>query len=679
MDRMSPPNESRKHRKKQRQTRKHKRPMEDSSGLLPLHLVKKSHIHPGNDFYSYVNESWLKQTEIPPTKSTFGVSEEIEKRIDTQTKELLQTCLNETKREKKNPTYLESIHTLLGTLAESVFTADKQTIGLETVNTVLASIQGLQSKEEVGVILGEFQRYKLRGLFSMYGQYENKNKTHYTYTIGTGVLGMPDPYYYHKKTLHRGSYFAAYKHFVQKLGSLFHIPNLHCVIPLERILAGVLLRVERDTIEHERKGSELEKEFAYIPFATLFETMGLSNWRTRLFFVESLRWLHTLNKLFHHLSLDYWKLLLSLQFILFAISWLPPPYSDLSFQFYRKTLRGQREKLPRKEQAIYVLQQYATPFFSRVYVEEMVNKETKPQVIEMIKDIKDAAEERLEQTIWLEKKTREKAKEKVHKLRYNVAYPDSFDHLTIPSLEKENLLYNLLQLGEWRTTYEMQKLGQPITQRKDWDDAVFVVNAYYYGQANEMFVPSGILQEPFYNKNRSLAWNYGGLGCVLCHEITHAFDKSGKEYDPDGFQKRWWSRTDNRNYNKQTKALIELYSKQRIYGFPVSGRKTLSENIADIGGMGIALDALGKKLDTLALTGDERRQAYRDFFTSYAVSWRFKDKKKKRLQALIMDKHAPAFLRVNLVVSQFQEWYDAFQIQPGDALYVPPEKRIRIF
>ncbi len=676
MDRMSPPNDSRKHRKKQHYTRKRKTLL-NNSGNLPLHLPKTSHIHPGDDFYTHVNGLWQKKTHIPPTKSVFGVSEEIEKRIQTQTKAVLQKCLESIR--KDNSTYLDSIYSMLGTLAKSVNTADKQTINLNTVQTVLASIQGLNSKEEIGVILGEFQRYKIRSVFSMYGQYENKNKTLYTYTISTGGLGMPDPSYYHKKTLNRLTYFAQYKKFVQTLGKLFHIPNLHCVIPLESILAGVLLRVDRDTIEHERSGSELEHDFPYIPFQFLFETMGLSNWKHRTFFVESLRWLHTLNKLFHHLGLDYWKLLLSLQFILFSLPWLPPPYSNLSFQFYKKTLRGQLQKLPRKEQAIYVLQQYATPFFSKLYVEEIVNKETKPQIIQMIQEIKEAAEQRLEHTMWLEKSTREKAKEKIRKMRYSVAYPDSFEHHKIPFLQEDNLLYNLLTLGEWRTNYEIQKLGQPITQRKDWDDAVFIVNAYYYGQANEMIIPSGILQDPFYNANRSVAWNYGGLGCVLCHEITHAFDKEGKEYNPEGFQKRWWTRTDNRNYNKQVKALIELYSRQRMYGFPVNGKKTLSENIADIGGMGIALDALTKKLDIIKLTEEERKQAYRDFFISYAVSWRSKDKKKKRIQALIMDKHAPPFLRVNLVVCQFQEWYDAFDIKPENKLYLPPEKRIRIF
>ena len=262
-------------------------------------------IHPGNDFYTYVNDIWLKRTQIPPTKSVFGVSEEIEKRIEIQTKKILQTCLDHVDHPKKTSTYMESIHTMLGTLAESVITADKQNINLDTVHNVIASIRGLQSKEEVGVILGEFQRYKIRSIFSMYGQYENKNKTQYTYTISTGGLGLPDPSYYHKKTLHRASYFAAYKQFIQKLGHLFQIPTLPCVISLERILAGVLLRVDRDTIEHERKGSELEKDFPYIPFAALFETMGLHQWRSYIFYVESLRWLHTLNKLFHHLDLDY--------------------------------------------------------------------------------------------------------------------------------------------------------------------------------------------------------------------------------------------------------------------------------------------------------------------------------------------------------------------------------------
>lgn len=641
--------------------------------------TKKPGHNPGDNFYDFINHSWLEKTTIPPTKSAFGVSEEIEKHIEDQTERVMKDCIETSQKNIQKPSYMDSLQICLGHLAQSVKTADTQKLNLDTVHTVLSSIQSLQNKEEAAVIMGEMLRYKCRGLMNIYGQYENKNNTQYTYTIGIGGLGLPDPTFYYKQSLHRKTYFNLYKRMIKRLGHLFHIPQLSCVIDVERILAAVLIKTEYESIEHKRTGKELEEDFKHIPFDHLFKAMGLPHWRQRVFFVESLRWLHTINKLFHHLGLDYWRLLFSLQFILFCLPWLPPPYSDMSFAFYHKQLRGQQEKITREKQAVYVLQQYAPSFFSRLYVEKIVNPETKPLVTRMVQDFLKVAEKRLANTEWLEPETRVKAQEKVHKMKYIVGYPDSFEHHTIPSLVDNNILYNLLALGSWQTDYEIQKLGQPITQRKEWDDAVYVVNAYYYGQANEMVIPSGICNEPFFNAKRHFAWNYGGLGCILCHEITHAFDKEGKEYDPQGFQKHWWTPTDNRRYNKQSKAVIALYDKQRVYGFPVNGRKTLSENIADIGGMGIALDVLKSKLDSMKLTSDERNQAYRDFFTSYAVSWRLKDKKKKRIQALIMDRHAPAFLRVNLVVSQFQEWYDAFNIKPEDKLYLPPEKRIVIF
>jgi putative endopeptidase len=606
------------------------------------------------------------------------VSEEIEKRIESDLEKLMKECIELSIHHPRTLTYMESVQGMLGSFATSVLKADSTLENLNTVQQVLQGIQGLQTQAEVATVMGEFVRYKIGNLFSIYAQYENRKGTEFTYTIGVGSLGL-DASYYHSKSLRRAHNFKGYKHFIDRLAHKFHMPQLPCVVKLERILAGVILQTDKDTIEKEYKGSELETQFAYIPFSILFETMGLHTWRSRIFFVESTRWLHTLNKLFHHLGLDYWRLILSHEFLLYSLPWLPPEYSNLSFQFYRKQLRGQQKKLSREKQAIYVLQQYATPFFSRLYVDRIVDKSIKPKVEAMIEHFLKVGEKRLATVDWLEPKTRKAAQEKVSKMRFLVAFPDSFEQLSLPTLSKTNLLSNLLAMGEWQTKHEIQKLGQPMSQRKDWDDAVFVVNAYYYGQANEMVIPSGILQEPFYGADRSVAWNYGGLGSILCHELTHAFDKEGKEYDPKGQQKRWWTRNDNRNYNKQTKALIELYTKQKIHGFPVSGKRTLSENIADIGGMSIALQALKETLDSQKLTEQERQQAYKDFFTSYAISWRQKDKKQKRIQQLISDRHAPASVRVNLVVSQFQEWYDAFDIQPKDALYLPPEKRIHIF
>lgn len=633
---------------------------------------------PGDNFYTFINHRWLETTKIPPTKSAFGVSEEIEKRIEDQTQTIINECIELSTHEPKNPSYKDQMKQMLGLLSRSVITADTQPETMKTFLEILGNIQSVSSKEEVGVVIGEFLRFKIRTVLPIYGQYENKNNTNYTYTLGSGGLGL-DASFYHHKSLQRGKSFLLYKHMLHQIGNLLEIPNYHCVVKLEKILAGILLKAERDTVEQRRTGTELAEEFPHIPFDSIFKSMELPNWKQRIFFVESLRWLHTVNKLFHHLGLDYWRLLLTHQFVLFALPWLPPKLSDLSFRFYRKQLRGQQEKLSRKGQAVYVVQQYATSFFSRLYVEEIVDPTIKPHVKEMIETILENGKQRLGTIEWLEPATREKAQEKIERMRFIVGYPDTFENHPIPSLTETNLLRNLLLLGDEQTKLEIAKLGHPITERKEWDDAVFVVNAYYYTQANEMVIPAGILQPPFYSPHQDIGLNYGGIGCILSHELTHAFDREGKEYDPQGFQKKWWTPQDNRNYNKQTKALIELYSKQKLYGFPVSGYKTLSENIADIGGMGIAIDTLHTILDSQKLTGDERKKAFYDFFTSYAISWRLKEKKKKRIQALITDKHAAPSLRVNLVVSQFQEWYDAFDIKPEDALYLPPEKRIRIF
>lgn len=662
---------------KTRQTRKAYTLKSSGYKQYPLRLNKD--VKPGDNFYSYVNQSWLERVTIPATKSAFGVSEEVEHRIDTKTQEIMEECIRVSEQEKSTSSYLESIQNMLGILARSVLDADSTSVNEQLVRNVLASIATINNKEEVAVVLGEFAVYKIRGVFNLFGQYENKNHTNYTYTIGIGKLGLPDPSYYFKKSLHRGKYYKSYKKFLHHLESLFAIPGLSCLLRLERVLAGVLLQTGYDTMEYEKTGTDLEKEFQYIPFAILFQTMGLENWKQRIFVVESMRWLHVLNKLFHHLGLDYWKFLLSLEFLLFSLPWLPPKYSNLTFQLYRKQLKGQQKPLERDQQAIYVLQQYATPFFSRLYVNTSVKSSIKEHATKMLLELMKFAEKRLDTVDWLEEKTQKKAQEKVRKMRYSVGYPDEFEHHTLPEIEPTTLLANLLTLGEWQTRYEIQKLGQPISQRKEWDDSVFVVNAYYYSQVNEMIIPAGILQEPFYDENASIAWNYGGLGCIICHEMTHAFDKEGKDYNPEGYQEKWWTATDNRNYNKKAEAVKELYGKQKVFGYPVSGSKTLSENIADIGGMGIALDALKHTLEDLPLTEEERRKQYREFFLSYAVSWRVKEKKKKRIQALILDKHAPPFLRVNLVVSQFQEWYDAFDVKKGDAFYIPPEQRIRIF
>jgi putative endopeptidase len=209
-----------------------------------------------------------------------------------------------------------------------------------------------------------------------------------------------------------------------------------------------------------------------------------------------------------------------------------------------------------------------------------------------------------------------------------------------------------------------------------WEEGVYTVNAFYYHDTNEILIPAGSFFWPFFS-DTMLGWSYGGLGAIIGHEMTHAFDEQGCEYNERGAELPWWSASDREHYKEKTQALVNLYGEQKILGHSVNGHKTLDENLADLGGLAIALDALKREL--VSVTEEERKKQLRDFFVSYAVSWRTKEHNQRRLQRLVMDAHAPIELRVNLVVAQFEEWYQVFGIQTGDYLYIPPEERIRIF
>jgi predicted metalloendopeptidase len=206
-----------------------------------------------------------------------------------------------------------------------------------------------------------------------------------------------------------------------------------------------------------------------------------------------------------------------------------------------------------------------------------------------------------------------------------------------------------------------------------WREGAFEVNAYYYPEGTMMVVPAGILRPPFFDTRRSDAWNLGGIGVAISHEITHGFDDDGRIFDERGNYADWWSASDARTYKAMSRAMIELFDGQEYMGGKVDGKKTLNENLADIGGMAIALEALNAILPS---DEAERKAAYKDFFISFAVSWRQKDRPKKARQALLLDVHAPPLYRVNLIVRQFEEFYIAFDIKPGAKGYIPPEERI---
>jgi predicted metalloendopeptidase len=315
-----------------------------------------------------------------------------------------------------------------------------------------------------------------------------------------------------------------------------------------------------------------------------------------------------------------------------------------------------------------------------LFVHHYVPLSVKSNVEDIAKEIRHSAAERIGSTEWFSESTHAKAKEKVQNVTLSVAYPSKFHKESYVELSQENLIENIMTLAALDFHNELERVNKH-TKLKTWDDTVFAVNAYYYNEGNHLFLPSGILRWPFYHCNASDGWNFGGIGATIGHELCHAFDDDGKEYDQHGVKHSWWSAKNIQAYEERSNALVQLFSKTMYVGKHIDGRHTLSENIADLGGLAIALKALKERLVKRNLNSDmeEYKEQLRDFFHSFAVSWRTKERHQKALQAIFMDVHAPAIARVNNIVSQLDDWYECFQIQESDKLYVKPEDRIRIF
>jgi predicted metalloendopeptidase len=334
--------------------------------------------------------------------------------------------------------------------------------------------------------------------------------------------------------------------------------------------------------------------------------------------------------------------------------------------------------MPQRRLALRLAEEWLTGSLGDVYVRRYVAPLVKTRASSIAQEIRRVASEQAGSTEWLEPKTRSIASAKVKNIYLGIAYPSTIQKDEKTTLDPEQLVKNVLTLAELDFVNEMEKINTRL-KPEVWDDSVFAVNAYYYNEGNRLILPAGILRWPFFDIAAGDGWNFGGLGATIGHEITHAFDNDGKDYDEFGNKKPWWSKAETVRYTEKANALIRLYNKTHYFGRHLNGHLTLSENIADLGGVAFALEALKRRLKARRASQAETKKEICDFFISFAVSWRTKEKKEKAMQSLFMDVHAPPHARVNNIVSQFDDWYEYFNIKPGDRLYRAPEDRIKIF
>jgi putative endopeptidase len=628
-------------------------------------------INPCHDFYGYVNNSWQKHIHLPPYQGSLGVSEEIESEV--------QNLLLKTIKRQINTNPGDAI----SKLATSFLNTASQKNSVVDLQRILNTFDCMGGPEDIAKSIGALNRIQAHAPLSLVianDSYKNSECCIYLYEP---TIGLPEKHYYMPGS--RNHIILKYSKLLKTVGKLMNIEALESAISIESAIIPYLSEGDSlANLEYSYNSysyTKLVKDFDKIPWSHMFESWGAEPkvYTKATFILTNLKYMAALNTMFKKTGLETWKIWMRAMTILSFIEYLPPPYDDLHFELYGKSLRGNSEKIPQKYLMLRALQTFTPQDLGRIFVKMGVENGTKARATRMVKQLKAATIERLRALEWMDKSTKSRAIHKVESMLFQVAFPDDWSSETeTVDILQDRALLNILTLSTKDTDNMIADLHANNCKKSEetWSDGAFEVNAYYYPEGNMMVVPAGILRPPFFDLSRSNAWNLGGIGAAIGHEITHGFDEDGRFYDATGNYKNWWTDNDSRTFTKLTRALIDLFDGQDYMGGKVNGKLTLSENLADLGGIAIALQALS---ESLPKDNAGRKKAYKEFFTSYAVSWRNKDRAKKAKQSLLLDRHAPAPLRVNLIVKQFEEFYIAFDIKPEDSGYIPPELRIKLW
>jgi endothelin-converting enzyme/putative endopeptidase len=635
-------------------------------------------IHPGTNFYGHINANWIRHVNMPTYASSYSVSEEIEDRITVNLENIVknaQKAIVDTPNKE-----LDQNTILLGTLMQSVIDKGSQEDNVTYLKNIVTNLRCIRGVEDVGSALGEFLKFRISTTLTVFTSSEERHSKNLRLIITTGNLGLPDTSYYTIQSPGRLLTLDIYNRLLVKLGDAFEVSNLNLYVGIEKILADAL-EYSRSDDEELIKGSDLRREYKYFPWDSFVKSAfdwEPSKFNSFSFLVVSKKWLEYMNRWFRTWSLDNWRCLLAGNILPHCIPFLPPPFNTWHFEFFGRRLRGQYEKLPRHLLGLSLCKQWLSSSLGKEFVSCCVDPQLKRYAIALAEEIVSASMKRLETIEWLEPSTRVEAIKKVKNIVLGIAYPDVFPKNPDVVLHPEKCIYNIFALGTADFKNDISRANKNL-EPAHWTDSVFDVNAFYYNEGNRLIIPAGILQAPFFSIDATDGWNFGGIGATIGHELTHAFDMDGKNYDEFGNRNPWWTAKDNRNYNKKTKEIIALYNKTKYFNQQINGTLTLSENIADLGGLALSLFALKLRLEKKRVSQETRKQELCDFFTSYAVSWRTKEKRKKAIQSIFTDLHAPPPARVNNIVRHFDDWYECFDIKPGQLLYTSPEERIRIF
>lgn len=660
-------------------------PKVQEPGINVSYMDKK--VKPNDDFFRFVNGSWLDKTEIPSDMTTWGSFHELRQKTDKDALGILTEAAKNTKY-KSNTDQGKAIN-LYKTIMDTVG-RNKQ--GISPLKPYLAKINAIKNIKDLQAFLIEMDPAGGIGFFGFGIGADARNSNRNVVSVGPGSLGLPDRDYYvsddKDSKEKRDKYVLHIARILQFLGE----KPLKAKTDADKILAleTAMSKPRFDRVERRdrRKSynpmsvSDLQKLTPSIDWKNYLTKIGLT--KTDSLIVTQPKFMAALEVVFKENKVEDWKAYMRWTLLNRSTSKLSTNLETANWEFYGKTLTGAVKQRPRDERALQVINGSVGEALGKLYVEKMFPAEAKAKAEKMIKNIFLAFENRINNLPWMSAETKASAIAKLHKSQIKVGYPDKwkdYSALTIKSPEEGGTYFsNSINLARWSTKEDIDKLYKPV-DKTEWHMSPQTVNAYYNPSYNEIVFPAAILQPPFYNYQADEAVNYGGIGAVIGHEISHGFDDSGSRYDANGNLKDWWTADDQKQFAALTAALADQYSAlQPLPGTFVDGKFTLGENIGDLGGINAAYDGLQLYLKENGNPGliDGYTPEQR-FFISWGTVWRTKMRDEAIKNLVKTDPHSPGMYRAYVPLQNVDAFYKAFDIKSGDGMYIAPEKRVKIW
>ena len=632
--------------------------------------------NPGDDFFRYGNGVWYDRAVIPSDRSSIGVDTALSITNEARIREILE------RGEEGVGSSSRADAVKIGAFyAAFMDEARAEALHIEPIAPLLQMVRAAATREEVAGLMGTGRQSFFSSVFGLGIGADDKAPDKYAVSVRQGGLGLNRDYYIAPRLAEKKAAYLAYiTQLLAMIGWEAPEQSAAAILDFETAIAEVSWsNAERRDPEKTYNPMSVAalSEAAPFPWRRLLASADLDG-VDRVVVVENTA-IPKIAAVYARTSLDTLKAWQAFHLADGAAPYLSKRFVAANFGFHSRTMSGVAEQPERWKRAVATVNGAMGQAIGRVYVARYFSSQAKAQIDDLVAQLRIALAARIERLAWMSPATKLKASEKLAHLNVKIAYPDKWRDYAALKVQSDDLVADVQAARKFAWLRQVNRLNSPV-DREDWYLNPQTVNASYNANLNEMTFPAGILQPPFFDPAADAAVNYGGIGAVIGHEMIHGFDDEGRKYDGMGVLTSWWTDTDATEFNARAAVLGRQFDTYEPFpGFRLKGDLTMGENIADLGGALVALDAyhnsLGNKPAPVrdGLTGDQR------FFLSYAQSWRHKSTDDSIRQLIVSNPHAPANYRVNGVVRNMDAWYEAFNVNPSDQLFLAPENRARIW